>query len=88
MSFEIPARKPASAPSSCGESLKARHDQRDHLQPEAHFVDARDRIEDRLQPSAQLAIAAVVETLKIDLVEIDPWPQYSSTWGVALPLDT
>ena len=68
--------------------IEARHDQRDDFQPEAHFVDARDRIEDRLQPPAQLVIAAVVETLEIDFVEIHPRSQVLERRGVAFPLDT
>jgi len=38
-------------------------------------VQPSNRIEDRIDAAAQLTVVTIVETLEIDLVEIDPRPQ-------------
>ena len=75
MSGETPAMNAVSRVSSSLESLKPGIEQRDDLDPEAIAVQPPDRVEDRLQPAAELAVVAVVEALEIDLVEIDLRPQ-------------
>ena len=49
--------------------------QRDDLDPEVHRVQPPDGVENRREPSAELAVVAIVEALEIDFVEIDPRPQ-------------
>src|SRR5262249_51556423 len=41
---------------------------------ELHGIEPADRVENRLEPAPQLTVVAIVETLEIDLVEIDPRP--------------
>jgi hypothetical protein len=53
------------------ESLKP-GSERDDLDPEAALLEPLDRVENRLQRAAELAVVAIVEALEIDLVEIDP----------------
>ena len=55
--------------------VEAGNQQRDDLDPEAHFVQAANGVEDGLQAATQLAIVAVVEALQIDFVEVEPWAQ-------------
>ena len=51
--------------------VEAGDQQRDDLEPDASAMQPRDRVQDRLQPSAELAVPAIVEALEIDFVEID-----------------
>src|ERR1035437_232292 len=44
--------------------VDAGHEQGHHFEPEAHFVDAAQAIENGLHPAAQLAVMAVVPTLR------------------------
>ncbi len=46
--------------------------QRHNLQPDTHLVQAANGVENRLQPSAELAIMAIVEALQIHFVQIYP----------------
>ena len=75
MSGDTPAMNAVSRVSSSRESLKPGNQQRDDLEPEAHRVQPADRVEDRLEAAAELAVVAIVEALEIDLVEVDPRPQ-------------
>ena len=75
MSGETPARKRGQAAQFALAVVEAGHEQRDDLHPHAGIVQPLDRVEDRLQPSAELAVVPVVEALEIDLVEIDVRPQ-------------
>ena len=75
MSGETPATNAVRREQLVARVVEARDEQRDDLHPDAHRVQAADRVEDRLEPSAELAIVAIVEALEIDLVEIDPRPQ-------------
>ena len=75
MSGETPAMNSVSRVISSRELLKPGNEQRHDLDPEVHRVQPADRVEDRLQPPAELTVVPVVEALEIDLVEIDPRPQ-------------
>ncbi len=57
--------------------VEAGNQQRDDLQPESVGVQAANRVEDRFEAPAELAVVTVVEALEIDFVQIDPRPQVS-----------
>jgi hypothetical protein len=54
--------------------VEPRDEQRHDLEPHARGVQPGNGVEDRLQSAAELAIVPVVETLQVDLVQIDEWP--------------
>ena len=54
--------------------VKARDQQGNNLEPHTHLMQAPDRVQNRADASAQLVVVAIVETLEIDFVEIDPGP--------------
>ena len=75
MSGDTPATNVGQPRQLVARVVEAGNQQRDDLDPEAHRVQAADRVEDRLEAAAELAVVAIVEALEIDLVEIDPRPQ-------------
>ncbi len=75
MSGDTEAMNSVNAVSSASESLKPEIEQGHDLDPEPARVERANGVEDRLQPSAQLAVLAVIETLQVDFVEIDPGRQ-------------
>ena len=75
MSGDTPARKRGQAAQLGLAVVESGNQQRDDLHPDAGSVQPRDRVEDWLQPSAELAVVPVVEALEIDFVEVDVRPQ-------------
>ena len=55
--------------------VEAGDEQRHDFDPDVHRVKAPNRVEDRLEPAAELPVMPIVEALEIDLVEIDPRTQ-------------
>ena len=53
-------------------SLKPGMTQRHDLEPEAHRMKPLNRIEDIVEKSAEFAVVAILKTLQIDFVKIDP----------------
>src|ERR1700736_101626 len=53
--------------------IEAGNEQRNNLQPKAHLMQRADSLENWPNASAELVIMAVIETLQINLIQIDPW---------------
>src|SRR5205814_2073933 len=51
--------------------VEAGNDERHDLRPDAALLQPLDRVEYRLQYAAEIAVVAVVESLEVDLVQID-----------------
>ena len=64
--------------------IETRNQQRHYLHPEAHFAELADSIENRLEPSPELPVMPVVETLEVYLVQIHPWFQEVEHLGGAV----
>ena len=66
--------------------VKPRDQQRDDFQPQAHLVQAANGVENRADTAAKLVIVAIVKTLKIYLVEINPRTQIFEHLRRAIPV--
>ena len=73
MSGEMLGKEFGEAPEFVGRVVEAGDQERDDFQPEAHVMNAADAVEDGGDASAEFVVVAVVETLEVDFVEIEPW---------------
>src|SRR5713101_1963041 len=66
--------------------IEAGNHERNNFQPEAHFVQAPNCVQDGLQTPAKLVIVAVIKTLQINFVEVNPGSQVLKHLGGAVPV--
>ncbi len=52
--------------------VEAGNEQRDNLQPQSHLMNSPNAVEDGADASAEFVVMAIVETLEIHFVEIEP----------------
>ncbi len=55
--------------------VEAGDEQGDDLEPQSHRVNAADAVEDGADAASEFVVVAVVETLQVDFVEIEPGAQ-------------
>src|SRR6516162_3231847 len=61
--------------------VKARDQQRYYFEPEPHLVNPSNAVEDGPQPAAEFMITAVIETLEIYFIKVDPRPDIFQDLG-------
>src|SRR6202008_544883 len=66
--------------------IETGNEQGDDLNPKSHPMQTANRIEDRLQASAQGPIVAIIEALEIDFVEIKPGAEVFEHLGSSIPI--
>src|SRR6266446_5564721 len=66
--------------------IEAGNHERNNFQPEAHFVQAPNCVQDGLQTPAKLVIVAVIKTLQINFVEVNPGSQVLKHLRGAVPV--